>query len=174
MEDEEVEKSDAISHSSELSANTKKMNEITNPQGGTFHKMLSSTCTDSSFEEMKKCLEQYKQEFYSNIYNGATIKFKSFKENFYKNLQILLYQVILIRDDKLREKKVSEVYSWFKKRLDFFNSLKSITSKTNTLDMKIEFDFEKKLKNEMYMAMNYPREFESKNRTLPDCLLKTT
>ena len=35
-------------------------------------------------------------------------------------------------------------------------------------------NLEKNIKNEMYMAMNYPTAFEDKHRTLPDCVLKTT
>jgi len=172
MEDDEEKADEASITFEHIDTQSKKINEILKPNG-TFD-LLGGNITDPNMIEMKKSLEGYKQEFYSNIYNENEIEFRTFKEPFFKNLQILLYQVILIRDEKLKDKKLKLIYNWYKGRMDFFNSLKEITTVTSKVGLKIPKNLEKNIKNEMYMAMNYPTAFEDKHRTLPDCVLKTT
>ncbi len=123
---------------------------------------------------MKKRLDDYRKEFMENIWDETAIEFRTFKENFFKSLQVVLYQLILLKDNTVRDNKIITIYNWYKNRMDFFYKLNDIKEKTTSSGEAPDPFFEKFVKSEMYLAMNYPRDFEHKHRTLPDRVLKTT
>ncbi len=130
--------------------------------------------TDSRMKEMKEYLVEFKMELSKAIETNSSLPYASFKKNFYPNLENLMYEVMINKNVKQEEELIDEAYTWFKKKLAFFQKLKNINriSIMSEDEKRLEEEVQQREKDNCYEAQNYPVEFEEEFRTNPNCSLK--
>lgn len=78
----------------------------------------------SKFDEMRKKLEH----FYNELPKPSKEKTKNeneiLKKGFFNSLEMILIEISLIKDEKVKITKIDEVFKWFKKKLSSFQKIK--------------------------------------------------
>jgi hypothetical protein len=121
--------------------------------------------TSHFIKEMKSRLDVYKAEVNEFINTKKPIESEYFKKNFYSALENLMNQVSFVKDKKLKEQKIENIYKWFKVKLKYFNDLNSITARTDKYYFENHPDIEEYKKSNYYEAGNYPLYYEREHRT---------
>lgn len=123
------------------------------------------------FNEMKYRLDIYRDEVEKGIQTNIPIEHENFKKNFYTALDALLIQASFIKDKKLRTEKIVKVFEWFKLKIDSFNNLKCIDTRTDKNPYENYPNMENSIKSDYYQAVNYPTIFEREHRTEDEGLM---
>lgn len=118
------------------------------------------------FEEMKKSLEDYNTEVKNQIYDNIEIQYSSFKANFYKNLENLLYQISFIKDKKIKLSRTKKTYDWYRIKTFRFKKICDIRAKTHKLNYQKEQDPNAFQNSNKFLADHFPNTFEFENRSV--------
>lgn len=81
-------------------------------------------------EELCFRLVNQKIEVEKSINNNTPIQHQSFKNNLYKELETLLFQVAYLDNRMERNQKIESVYKWYKDKMKYYLSLASMKIKT--------------------------------------------
>jgi hypothetical protein len=115
--------------------------------------------------EMMSDLEKYKSDLTEWVMHGKHFENENFKKTFFTSLENLLNQVIFIRDIKLKDEKIENIYKWYKTKWKYFYDLNEITKKTKKYDYENPTSPSDYKKSNYYEAGNYPLNYEKDNRT---------
>jgi len=110
----------------------------------------------SKFDEMRKKLDFFYNEISNSLTDKTIIDNENVKKGFFKSLEVLLVEISLIKDEKLRITKIDEVFNWFKKKV-------SLSQK-----VKIDFKSSKKKFEKYVVPKNYKKleaEIATENQT---------
>jgi hypothetical protein len=114
------------------------------------------------YSEMKASIKKFRQEFIQSIQNDIEINHLSFKQNFYRSLENLIHECEMLRDSVLMASKLELIYDWYKTKMKSLNEI--INKKTHSAFFEL-FPDVLLPKDEVYLAKNFPKEFESDKRS---------
>jgi hypothetical protein len=126
--------------------------------------IISKADSNPKLNEMRKHLEEFKNELEQSVKNEKNISHLKFKKNLTSCLENLLFQVVYIKDKKLREQKIETIYKWFQNKKSFFESVNPINLRTDKNFYEVYPTISQE-KSNYYEAKNYPLEFEREHRT---------
>ena len=125
---------------------------------------ISRADSNPQLEEMKSHLENFRSELEASVKGDKIISHDKFKKNLFSCLENLLYQVIYIKEKKLREQKIETIYKWYLNKQAFFKSVNPINTRTDKNFDEVHPHISQE-KSSYYEARNYPMEFEREHRT---------
>jgi hypothetical protein len=120
---------------------------------------------ESLKNEMLYRLDEYKRELQTSIDEQKPIKDAAFKKKFYTALENLLNQVLLLRNEQAKNKKVKELFTWYKSRFDYYYDVNNIVRRTGKYHYEKYPYVDTTQKSEYFAAKNYPQAYERENRT---------
>jgi hypothetical protein len=153
------------------------MRSTTSRKGSTHSKIRSRTGSayvprktsiadpDSLKNEMQYRLEEYKSDLRLSIKEQKPLKDGIFKKNFYNALESMLNRVLLMRHNNDRNKKIRELFRWYKSRSDFYYDVNNITRRSDKYHYEKYPNVDTSKKTEYFAAKNFPQAYERENRT---------
>jgi hypothetical protein len=120
---------------------------------------------ESLKNEMLYRLDEYKRDLNEAVDLQKVLKDNIFKKNFYEALEKLLNRVLIMKHDEDRNKKIKELFKWFKSRSDFYYGVNNITRRTDKYHFEKYPNVDTSKKTEYFAAKNFPQVYERDNRT---------